>query len=90
MRITEFERLFRFTDTMVSGAFARFDHRHRFEPIGGGTLMRDLFDYTSPLGALGQLADLLFLERYMRTFLVARDGVIKSVAETEQWRRYLP
>jgi hypothetical protein len=26
----------------------------------------------------------------MRRFLLARNAVIKTVAETEQWRRYIP
>jgi len=43
--------------------------------------MRDVFDYTSPLGWLGILADHLFLESYMREFLMKRNLLIKEVAE---------
>ena len=89
-RITTFVRPFHFRDSMVRGAFARFDHDHFFSPRGELTLMRDVFDFQSPLGILGRIADRLFLIDYMSRFLVARNALIKTVAETEQWRRYLP
>jgi len=50
---------------MVRGAFARFRHVHQFTRRDRGTLMVDVFDYTSPLGPLGSIADVLFLRRYM-------------------------
>ena len=75
---------------MVRGAFRRLDHIHYFEPSESGTTMRDVFDYESPLGLLGCLADLLFLERYMRAFLLERNRVLKSVAESDDWRQFLP
>ena len=81
-RITAFSRPSHFRDSQVDGAFRRFDHDHYFETINDGTtLMRDVFDYTSPLGWLGILADHLFLESYMREFLMKRNLLIKKVAE---------
>ncbi len=89
--ITAFDRPRHFRDSMVRGAFARFDHDHWFEPDGaGGTRIRDRFDYDAPLGPLGVLADLLFLERYMRRLLAGRNAVVKAVAESDDWRRFLP
>src|SRR5690606_23982501 len=82
-RITAFEAPNRFVDEMVSGAFSRFWHEHRFEERDGGTLMTDVFDYTSPLGPLGRLADVLFLRRYMERLLVGRNEHIKQLAERE-------
>lgn len=81
VRISACERPDFFIDEMVRGAFARFTHLHRFYPTGGGTLMIDQFDYTSPLGPLGRLADALFLERYLRDFLTRRNAIIKRLAE---------
>ena len=52
--------------------------------------MRDVFDYDSPLGFLGRLADRLFLNRYMKQLLVTRNAVIRSAAETDEWRHYIP
>jgi len=79
--ITEFEPPVRFVDEMVRGAFQRFRHEHRFESRGAGTLMTDIFDYTSPLGPLGKLADALFLQVYMKRLLVRRNMYIKQAAE---------
>ncbi|MEM6297843.1 MAG: SRPBCC family protein [Bacteroidota bacterium] len=80
-KMTELEYPSYFVDEMVSGAFKRFRHEHYFEPISTGTRMRDIFDYTSPLGILGIFADRLFLEKYMRELLETRNQFIKSVAE---------
>jgi len=88
-RITLFERPVHFRDSMVQGAFRRFDHDHFFAQRGEITVMRDVFDFQSPLGILGRIADRLFLVEYMRRFLLTRAAVIKTIAETEQWRRYL-
>lgn len=79
-----------FTDAMLpgKGAFKSMVHRHVFEEKGGGTLMTDIFTYQSPLGALGKLADMLFLERYMRDFLRKRNSIIKAFAEDpSKWQQ---
>ena len=83
-RITEFNQPSHFRDSQVKGAFQRFDHDHYFcTTVEGKTLMRDVFDYTAPLGWLGILADRLFLRAYMRAFLVKRNSLIKNVAERQ-------
>ncbi|WP_282941207.1 SRPBCC family protein [Paenibacillus sp. RC67] len=83
VRITEMEAPHRFVDEMVSGAFKRFTHWHEFVPYENGTLMKDRFDYTSPLGVLGRVADSLFLENYMTRFLRQRNEYIKTTAERQ-------
>jgi ligand-binding SRPBCC domain-containing protein len=82
--ITRFDRPHYFRDSMVSGAFRRFDHDHFFVPDAGGTIVRDRFDFDSPLGPLGHLANALFLTRYMHRFLQERALAIKASAESEQ------
>jgi len=88
-RITVFERPRHFRDSMVRGAFARFDHDHFFEPVAGGTLVREVFDYQAPFGLLGRIAERLFLTAYMRRFLLARGRALKVLAESSAWRRFL-
>lgn len=88
-RITAFDRPAHFRDSFVRGAFRRFDHDHFFSQHGEITILRDVFDFESPVGLLGRIADQLFLTRYLKRFLVARNALIKEVAETDQWRRYL-
>ncbi|GDY19331.1 hypothetical protein LBMAG56_06760 [Verrucomicrobiota bacterium] len=89
VRITAFERPTHFADTMLRGAFYRMEHHHYFESSSSGTFMRDVFTYESPLGILGRLADFLFLERYMRSFLIDRNRVIKATAESDAWNQYI-
>ncbi|WP_394185226.1 SRPBCC family protein [Metabacillus halosaccharovorans] len=81
VRITEFDFPKRFVDEMEKGAFKRFYHVHKFIEKENGTLMLDTFDYTSPFGIIGRLADQLFLEQYMKEFLIKRNRYIKKIAE---------
>ena len=91
-RMNGYERPRHFRDTMVRGAFRRFDHDHFFTaPDAGTTVMRDVFDFDAPLGPLGWLANVLFLTRHMRKFLLIRNDTLKAVAESpDRWPRYLP
>jgi ligand-binding SRPBCC domain-containing protein len=84
-RITAFDRPHHFRDSMVRGAFRRFDHDHFFAACGEGTEMRDVFDFESPLGPLGRLVDAVVLERYLWRFLERRNEEIKRVAESDAW-----
>ena len=88
-RITAFDRPRHFRDTMVRGAFARFDHDHFFTPTDGGTLVRDVFDYRAPLGPLGWVAEHLFLSAYMRRFLLTRLNALKVLAESDRWSQFV-
>ncbi|MFD2602510.1 hypothetical protein [Flavobacterium suzhouense] len=45
--------------------------------------MIDVFDYTSPFGLLGRMADVLFLKHYMAKLLTERNRVIKEYAEDD-------
>ena len=89
-RITMFDRPRHFRDSLVHGAFRRFDHDHFFSERGDTTLMRDVFDYVSPFGLIGRLADALYLKHYLERLLLTRNALIKIVAETDRWRAYLP
>lgn len=88
-KITAMERPHHFRDSLISGAFSHFDHDHFFEEIESKTLMRDVFDYTSPLWIFGKIADALFLENYMKEMLTERNDLIKQIAESDDWRKFL-
>ncbi len=89
-RITAFDRPRHFRDSMVRGAFARFDHDHHFEPGPGGmTRCLDVFDFDAPLGPLGRVAERLFLERYMRRFLEERLRILEEIATGDDWHRHV-
>ena len=78
-----------FRYVMVGGAFATFQHDHHFAPMNDGTRMRDELRFAAPLGLLGRLAEKLFLRRHLISFLRRRNRMLKQVAESEDWRRYL-
>lgn len=88
--ITEFARPRHFRDSMVTGVFARFDHDHDFEVENGMTRVRDRFDFTSPCGLLGRVADTLLITRHMRRFLAGRMAALKRLAESDAWTQFLP
>jgi ligand-binding SRPBCC domain-containing protein len=81
-RITAFDRPNYFRDSQVCGPFRRFDHDHTFTIEAGAVIMRDVFDYESPLGLLGRCADWFFLRGYMARFLRKRAEAIRRVAES--------
>jgi ligand-binding SRPBCC domain-containing protein len=89
VRVVGFDRPFMFQDVMVSGAFKRMKHTHEFIARPPGTLMVDRFDFASPFGIIGALVDQWFLFGYMRQFLVRRNTILKNLAESEDWKRFL-
>jgi hypothetical protein len=52
--------------------------------------MKDLFRVAAPLPILGPIAETLFLRRYMLSLLRERNVVIRQIAESDDWQRYLP
>ena len=88
-KITVCERPTHLQDIMVDGSFKGFTHDHHLFETTTGTLMKDIFDFSSPLGLLGVMADFLFLEKYMTGLLIKRNEAIKQAAESEDWRQFL-
>lgn len=70
-----------FIDEMQRGAFQRLRHTHRFHDAPSGTLMRDRLEFSAPLGALGRIAERLFLRRYMQNFLHQHQNAFRTIAE---------
>lgn len=81
-KITDMEKPQMFVDIMVKGAFKSFTHTHQFMSTETGTKMIDTFDYQSPFGLIGVIADKLFLKRYMTRFIVSRAKALKKIAES--------
>ena len=81
-KITEFENPNRFVDEQVKGAFKSFRHEHIFiSEEKEKTLMIDIFDFKSPFGIFGKVANQLFLIRYMTNLLKERNAILKQEAE---------
>ncbi len=88
--ITAMERPVHFQDTMVQGAFRFMQHDHFFRFLSSReTEMTDIFCFAAPLPLLGRIAEMIFLSRYMRTLLHERNVVLKGIAESADWPRYL-
>jgi hypothetical protein len=77
--------------TMVKGIFRSMQANHLFRSLpSGATELRDTFAIAAPLPILGPIAEALFLRRYMIALNRERNAVIKQLAESDDWRRYLP
>jgi ligand-binding SRPBCC domain-containing protein len=83
VEIFEMQSPHSFSDRMTKGIFKKMEHQHLFVQTETGCTMTDVFDYQSPLGALGRLADWLFLEKYMRNLLLERNATITRIAKSE-------
>lgn len=81
-KIISMEKPVQFIDVMQKGAFKSMRHRHIFKTVNGKTLMTDIFEFESPLGIIGKLFNTLFLTGYLRKFLLNRNEMIKTIAES--------
>jgi ligand-binding SRPBCC domain-containing protein len=74
--ITDFEWDDHFCDVQHRGPFVYWKHCHRLEPqtrgVLPGTLLVDHVEYELPLGALGDLADRLFVKGQMESIFLYR------------------
>ena len=88
--ITGYERPVFFQDTMGRGRFKRFQHDHHLVEIDGHTLLNDKIRFSLPFGWPGKLVAKRVIVPYLCQLLRQRMVLLKRVAETEEWRRYLP
>jgi hypothetical protein len=80
-----------FQATMVKGIFRSMQADHYLRTLpSGATEMKDLFCVAAPIPMFGSLAEIIFLRRYMLALLRERTAVIKQIAESADWQRYLP
>jgi len=88
-KITAFNKPFYFRDEQQKGAFKYIIHDHYFESHNEYVLMKDIFNFQSPFGLIGNLVDKIVLTNYLRNILLKRNMVIKKYAETEKWKSLL-
>lgn len=79
-----------FQDKMVSGSFQSFIHNHHFSYQDGVSVVEDNFNFESPFGPIGTIFNHLVLTDYMRSFLRHRLDIVKLIAESDEWKKYLP
>jgi ligand-binding SRPBCC domain-containing protein len=89
--IEQFDPPLYFRDRMIAGRFARFEHGHAFRDLGNGNvLMQDEVRFTMPWGWAGDLIGQRVLVADIRVLLKRRFARLKRMAESEEWRKYLP
>jgi ligand-binding SRPBCC domain-containing protein len=80
-----------FRDRMIAGRFRSFEHDHNFASLREG-LVR-LFDeirFSMPWGWAGDLVGAGILLPHIRGLMRRRFALLKHIAESEEWRNYLP
>jgi ligand-binding SRPBCC domain-containing protein len=65
-----------FIDEQRFGPYKFWHHRHHFEPIDGGVLMRDTVHYGLGFGPFGAIAHALFVRRKLQWIFAFRRGVL--------------
>jgi ligand-binding SRPBCC domain-containing protein len=89
--ISRFEPFRFFQDTMVAGRFKSFQHDHAFDTNPDGSItLADELRFSMPLGIFGWLVGRLIMVPHIRGLLRRRFRLLKRIAETDQWRDYLP
>jgi ligand-binding SRPBCC domain-containing protein len=68
-----------FADVQLEGPYRVWHHTHRFEPIGGGTLMRDEVRYAMPFAVLGRLAHAWIVKAELEALFDYRAVMISKV-----------
>ena len=89
VKITKLDSPVYFEDQMIKGAFALMKHQHHFSESNNKTIMTDEFEFTSPLGFIGQIFEKIILTSYITTLLVKRNSKLKELAQSEEWSRYI-
>ncbi len=80
-RITEWEPGVGFVDEQEAGPYAVWRHTHGFEAQGRATVVRDVVEYSLPLGPLGSVVHGLFVERALRRIFDFRREAIRRLLE---------
>ena len=78
-----------FREVEAAGAPGRFEHDHHFAPMNDGTRIRDEIRFSAPTGWMGRLAERFILPQRANEYLKRRNALIKRIAESDDWHRYL-
>ena len=97
-QITSYDPPRRFTDEALRSPYVFWRHLHTFEPVEGGTLVRDRVDYQIPLGPIGRLAHSLAVKANLIQIFTYRQttldkywgGGSKITWPTIQWTESQP
>jgi NADH dehydrogenase len=71
-----------FVDVQVRGPYRRWEHRHTFTPVLGGTRIDDAVEYEMPLGPLGGIAHRLVVRDQLLDIFRHRARTIQAIFAT--------
>lgn len=87
--ITEFKSPYYFKDEQLKGAFKYFKHEHIYSEQENYILMEDVFEYESPFGIFGKIANFFLINNHLKQLLIKRNQVIKEYAENGKFKEIL-
>jgi ligand-binding SRPBCC domain-containing protein len=67
-----------FIDEQRFGPYKFWHHRHEFEAIPGGVLMRDKVHYGLPFGPFGAIGHVLFVKPKLKRIFSFRRGMLEK------------
>jgi len=90
-QISGFEEPVFLQDSMLDGRFKTFQHDHHLkEQPDGSTLLQDEVRFSLPFGILGRIVARWIMVPHIRRLLHNRFKRIKRIAESNDWKNYLP
>ncbi|MGC4770829.1 SRPBCC family protein [Micromonospora sp. DT44] len=81
VRIVDYQRPHGFSDEQISGPFGRWHHEHSFTPNPAdpsATLMRDVIEFSAPMGPVGALVASLILRPYLQRLIARRNTYLAA------------
>ena len=79
-----------FQARMIAGRFRSFEHDHSFVETANGTFLDDCIRFAMPFGRAGDLVGRAVVVPHILGLMRRRFSLLKRLAETEEWRDYLP
>lgn len=88
--IEEFRPWAFFRDRMIAGRFRTFEHDHSFDLLPDGSVcMRDEVRFSMRWGWFGDALGHLVLAPHIRRLMRRRFRLLKQIAESEEWQKFL-
>ncbi len=78
------------TEERISGPFSQMKQTHSFSSEKAATVITNKFSYKTSRGPIAWFVENAFLTALLRRHLADRNRILKEVAESEDWQRYLP
>jgi ligand-binding SRPBCC domain-containing protein len=67
-----------FVDEQRVGPYTMWHHQHIISPVKNGVLMKDIISYKPPFGILGNIANVLFIRKKLKSIFNYRTKVLEE------------